>query len=48
VLGAVSMLRSAQDIRRARMTAMGFASGVAGLIVMYGAWTAWIAMPARF
>jgi polysaccharide chain length determinant protein (PEP-CTERM system associated) len=47
VLGAVSMLRSARDIRRARMSTIGFASGAAGLVLMFGAWTALIAMPAR-
>lgn len=48
VLGAVTRLRSAEDIRRARVSMMGFASGLAGLVLMFGAWTAWIAMPARF
>jgi polysaccharide chain length determinant protein (PEP-CTERM system associated) len=48
VLGAVTRLRSAEDIRRARMSAMGFASGIGGLVLLFGAWTAWIAMPARF
>ena len=48
VLGAVTRLRSADEIRRARMSTMGFASGVAALVLMFGAWTALIAMPARF
>jgi polysaccharide chain length determinant protein (PEP-CTERM system associated) len=48
VLGAVSMLRSAEDIRRGRMSTLGFASAVAGLVVVFGAWTAWIAVPAQF
>lgn len=47
VLGAVSKLRSAEDLRRAWVSTMGFASGIACLVLMFGAWTAWIAMPAR-
>lgn len=42
VLGTVSMLISAPMLRRRRMFHAAFGSGVAGLLVIYGAWFAWI------
>lgn len=42
VLGTVSMLISGPMLRRRRMFHAAFGSGVAGLLVIYGAWIAWI------
>lgn len=42
VLGTVSMLISGPMLRRRRMFHAAFGSGVAGLLVVYGAWIAWI------
>jgi polysaccharide chain length determinant protein (PEP-CTERM system associated) len=42
VLGSVSMLLSGPLLRRRRLFHAAFGSGVAGLLVIYGAWTAWI------
>lgn len=42
VLGSVSMLLSGPLLRRRRFGHAAFGSAVAGLLVFYGAWTAWI------
>jgi len=42
VLGSVSMLVSAPVLRRRRIFHAAFGSAVAGLLVFYGAWTAWL------
>ena len=42
VLGTVSMLISGPMLRRRRMYHAAFGSAVAGLLVLYGAWIAWI------
>ena len=42
VLGTVSMLISGPMLRRRRMYHAAFGSAVAGLLVVYGAWIAWI------
>jgi polysaccharide chain length determinant protein (PEP-CTERM system associated) len=47
VLGAVTMLRSAEDLRRARWSMLGFASAIGGLTLAFGAWTAWLVMPTQ-
>jgi polysaccharide chain length determinant protein (PEP-CTERM system associated) len=43
VLGSVSMLMSGSMLRRRRLHHAAFGSAVAGLMVFYGAWTAWVA-----
>ena len=43
VLGSVSMLMSGPMLRRRRLHHAAFGSAVAGLMVFYGAWTAWVA-----
>jgi len=43
VLGSVSMLISGPMLRRRRLNHAAFGSALAGLMVFYGAWTAWIA-----
>jgi polysaccharide chain length determinant protein (PEP-CTERM system associated) len=43
VLGSVSMLMSGPMLRRRRLHDAAFGSAVAGLMVFYGAWTAWVA-----
>jgi polysaccharide chain length determinant protein (PEP-CTERM system associated) len=43
VLGSVTMLISGPALRRRRMFHAAWGSAVAGLLVFYGAWTAWIA-----
>jgi len=42
VLGTVSMLISGPMLRRRRMYHAAFGSAIAGLLVIYGAWIAWI------
>lgn len=42
VLGTVSMLVNGPMLRRRRMLHAAFGSGFAGLLVVYGAWIAWI------
>jgi hypothetical protein len=42
VLGSVSMLVTGPMLRRRRLYHAAFGSGLAVLIVFYGAWTAWI------
>ena len=42
VLGSVSLLMSGPMLRRRRLNHAAFGSALAGLIVIYGAWTAWI------
>jgi hypothetical protein len=42
VLGSVSLLISGPMLRRRRLNLAAFGSALAGLIVFYGAWTAWI------
>ncbi len=42
VLGSVSMLISGPMLRRRRMLHAAFGSAVAGLLVFYGGWIAWI------
>ena len=43
VLGSISMLMSGPMLRRRRLHHAAFGSAVAGLMVFYGAWTAWVA-----
>jgi len=43
VLGSVSMLVSGAMLRRRRLSHAAFGSALAGLMVFYGAWTAWVA-----
>ncbi len=43
VLGSVSMLMSGPMLRRRRLHHAAFGTAVAGLMMFYGAWTAWIA-----
>jgi polysaccharide chain length determinant protein (PEP-CTERM system associated) len=42
VLGSVTLLISGAALRRRRLSHAAWASAVAGLIVFYGAWTAWV------
>ncbi len=42
VLGSVTMLISGPALRRRRMFHAAWGSAVAGLLVFYGAWTAWV------
>ena len=42
VLGSVTMLLSGPMLRRRRMFHAAFGSAVAGLLVFYGAWIAWV------
>ena len=42
VLGGISMLVSGPVLRRRRIFHAAFGSAVAGLLVFYGAWTAWL------
>jgi len=42
VLGSVSMLVTGPMLRRRRLYHAAFGSGLAALIMFYGAWTAWI------
>jgi polysaccharide chain length determinant protein (PEP-CTERM system associated) len=42
VLGAVSLLSSPTMLKRRRMLHAAFGSGVAGLLVLYGAWIGWV------
>jgi len=43
VLGSISMLITGPMLRRRRLSHAAFGSALAGLMVFYGAWTAWIA-----
>ena len=43
VLGSISMLMSGPLLRRRRLQYAAFGSAAAGLMVFYGAWTAWVA-----
>jgi polysaccharide chain length determinant protein (PEP-CTERM system associated) len=43
VLGSVSLLISGSMLRRRRLQHVAFGSGLATLILGYGAWTAWVA-----
>jgi polysaccharide chain length determinant protein (PEP-CTERM system associated) len=43
VLGSVSAFPTPMAVRRNRRLNLAFASGIAGLIAVYGAWLAWVA-----
>lgn len=45
VLGSVSMLRGPELIRRGRRQTAAFAAGMAGLLLVYGAWLALLSVP---
>ncbi len=47
VLGAVSMLTTAPLLRRRRMMHAAFGSGVASLLLLYGAWVGWVSWALR-
>jgi polysaccharide chain length determinant protein (PEP-CTERM system associated) len=42
VLGSITMLPSPQLIARSRRSAIAFGSGLAALILLYGAWLVWV------
>lgn len=44
VLGSVSMVMSDALVRRARWLNVAFAGSIVTLVVVYGAWTAWLAL----
>ena len=47
VLGSVSMLMNNRVVRRARYDAIALGLGLAALVIVYGAWIAWMAALAR-
>lgn len=47
VLGSLSLRPNAAMLRRQRLSLAGFASSLAGLIAVYGAWLLWLALTAR-
>ncbi len=47
VLGSVSLRPNPTAIRRDRQMMAAFTAAIAGLVVSYGAWMAWLAMTAR-
>lgn len=47
VLGSISLRPNATMIRRQRLSLLGFSGSIAGLIALYGAWLAWLALVSR-
>jgi polysaccharide chain length determinant protein (PEP-CTERM system associated) len=47
VLGSLSLRPTPAMVRQRRITALGFAGSVAGLVAVYGAWLAWLALIAK-
>lgn len=47
VLGSLSLRPTAAMTRQRRITTIGFAGSVAGLVAVYGAWLAWLALVAK-
>jgi polysaccharide chain length determinant protein (PEP-CTERM system associated) len=47
VLGSLSLRPNAALIRRQRISMVGFAGSLAGLVALYGGWLAWLALAAR-
>jgi polysaccharide chain length determinant protein (PEP-CTERM system associated) len=47
VLGSLSLRPNAALVKRQRISTMGFAGSIAGLVVLYGSWLAWLALVAR-
>jgi hypothetical protein len=47
VLGSVSRLADAASMVQARRRSMAFSGALSGLIVIYGAWLAWLSMLSR-
>jgi hypothetical protein len=44
VLGAISMIRTIDMIRRDRKRSLAFGSGLTGLLATFGGWMAWLAV----
>jgi hypothetical protein len=47
VLGSVSRLTDASTMAQAKRRSMAFSGALGGLIVIYGAWLAWLSMLSR-
>lgn len=47
VLGSLSLRPTAAMTRQRRITTLGFAGSIAGLVAVYGAWLAWLALVAK-
>jgi hypothetical protein len=47
VLGAISMIKSIELVRRARYRSMAFGTAFTGLLTAFGGWMVWLAIMSR-